>query len=162
MGQNARHQSDCRIFETLISQKLFEIKCSFFLCSQISMEALVKSCNIVGFGQACPGMPNFLQNNKCQYLWEGLSYFVYLLHLVTHLFKLQCHHAILVGYGPASPKFSQITNRQYFWKRFSDFFDFLQVVEATKICYFGLALSGIGSQPIRLSDVLKFKNSKTT
>ena len=28
------------------------------------MEALVKSCNIVGFGQACPGMPNFLQNNK--------------------------------------------------------------------------------------------------
>ena len=54
----------------------------------------------------------------------------------------------------------QITNRQYFWK--SDFFDFLQVVEATKICYFGLALSGIGSQPIRLSDVLKFKNSKTT
>ena len=64
MGQNARHQSDCRIFETLISQKLFEIKCSFFVCSQISMEALVKSCNIVGFGQACPGMPNFLQNNK--------------------------------------------------------------------------------------------------
>ena len=27
------------------------------------MEALVKSCNI-GFGQACPGMPNLLQNNK--------------------------------------------------------------------------------------------------
>ena len=81
---------------------------------------------------------------------------------MTHLFKLQCYHAILVGYGPAYPKFSQITNRQYLWKRFSDFFDFLQVVEATKICYFGLALSGIGSQPIRLSDVLKFKNSKTT
>ena len=34
-------------------------------------------------------------------------------------------------------------------------------IEATKICYFGLALSGIGSQPTRLSDVLNLKNVKT-
>ena len=34
-------------------------------------------------------------------------------------------------------------------------------IEATKICYFGLALSGIGSQPTRLSDVLNLKNLKT-
>ena len=34
-------------------------------------------------------------------------------------------------------------------------------IEATKICYFGLALSGIGSQPTRFSDVLNLKNLKT-
>ena len=34
-------------------------------------------------------------------------------------------------------------------------------IEATKICCFGLALSGIGSQPTRLSDVLNLKNLKT-
>ena len=34
-------------------------------------------------------------------------------------------------------------------------------IEATKICYFGLPLSGIGSKPIRLSDVLNLKNLKT-
>ena len=33
-------------------------------------------------------------------------------------------------------------------------------IEATKICYFGLALSGIGSQPTRLSDALNLKNLK--
>ena len=32
--------------------------------------------------------------------------------------------------------------------------------EATKICYFGLALSGIGSQSTRLSDILNLKNLK--
>ena len=31
-------------------------------------------------------------------------------------------------------------------------------IEATKSCYFGLALSGIGSQPTRLSDVVNLKN----
>ena len=34
-------------------------------------------------------------------------------------------------------------------------------IEATKICYFGLALSGIGPQPTRLSDILNLKNLKT-
>ena len=33
--------------------------------------------------------------------------------------------------------------------------------ETTKICYFGLAFSGIGCQPIRLSDVLNLINLKT-
>ena len=33
-------------------------------------------------------------------------------------------------------------------------------IEAPKICYFGLALSGIGTQPTRLSDVVNFKNLK--
>ena len=33
-------------------------------------------------------------------------------------------------------------------------------IEATKPCYFDLALSGIVSQPTRLSDILNFKNLK--
>ena len=33
-------------------------------------------------------------------------------------------------------------------------------IEATKICYFGLVFSGIGSQPTRLSDVLNLKKLK--
>ena len=115
--------------------------------------------------QACPRFPKIKQ----QYLREGLSYFVYLLHVVTHQWKLQCYHVVLVGYAPACPKLSETTNHQYLWKRSSDFVDFLQVVVCLlldihcsyKICYFGQALSGIASQPIRLSDVLNLKNSRT-
>ena len=62
------------------------------------------------------------------YLGEGLSYFVYLLHVVTHPWKLQCCHVILVGYGPTCPKFSEATHHQYLLKGSSDFVDFLQVV----------------------------------
>ena len=65
---------------------------------------------------------------KCQYLQEGLSYLVYLLHVVTHLWKLQCCHAVLGGYGPACPKFFEITNHQDLWKELSDFVYFLHVV----------------------------------
>ena len=42
--------------------------------------------------------------------------------------KLQCYHVVLVGYGPACPKFSEATNHQYFWKGSCDFVGFLQVV----------------------------------
>ena len=51
-----------------------------------------------------------------------------MLYVVTHLWKLCCYHAILDGYGPACPKFSETTNHQYLWKGFSDFVDFLHVV----------------------------------
>ena len=34
-------------------------------------------------------------------------------------------------------------------------------IEATKLCYFGMALSCIGSQPVILSDILNLKNSET-
>ena len=74
--------------------------------------------------QACPRFPKIKQ----QYLREGLSYFVCLLHVVTHQWKLQCYHVVLVGYAPACPKLSETTNHQYLWKRSSDFVDFLQVV----------------------------------
>ena len=73
-------------------------------------------------------MRNFLKMRKCLHLWERLNYFVYLLHVVKHLWKLQCYHAISVGYGPACLKFFEITNRQYLWKGFNDFVDFLHVV----------------------------------
>ena len=33
--------------------------------------------------------------------------------------------------------------------------------EARKICDFGMGMSGMGSQPIRLPDILNLKNSKT-
>ena len=81
-----------------------------------------------GFGQVSQGMSNVLQNNKATILREWLNYFVYLLHVVTHPWKLQFFHVVLVGYGPACPKFSEATNQQYLWKGCSDFVDFLQVV----------------------------------
>ena len=77
------------------------------------------------------GHANLLQNTKYQYLWEGLSYFVYLLHVVTYLWKLQCYHTILSGYDSVCVKFSEITNRQYLCKGFSDFVDFLHVAICT-------------------------------
>ena len=65
---------------------------------------------------------------KQQYLWKVLSYFVYLLHAVTHPWKLQCYYVVLVGYGLACPKFSETTNHQHPWKELRDFVDFSQVV----------------------------------
>ena len=80
---------------------------------------------LVRHARACP---RFSKITKQQYLWEGLSCFVYLVHVVTHPWKLQCYHVVLVGYGPACPKFSEATNHQYRWKGSCDFVDFLQVV----------------------------------
>ena len=48
---------------------------------------------LVRHARACP---RFSKITKQQYLWEGLSYFVYLLHVVTHPWKLQCYHVVLV------------------------------------------------------------------
>ena len=66
---------------------------------------------LVRHARACP---RFSKITKQQYFWEGLSYFVYLLNVVTRPWKLQCYHAVLVGYGPV--------------KVSCDFADFLQVV----------------------------------
>ena len=75
------------------------------------MEALVKSCNIWWVWQGMPGHAQHSpEKTNCKYLWERLSYFVYLLHVVTHPGKLQCYHVILVRYGSACPKFSEIAN----------------------------------------------------
>ena len=92
------------------------------------MEALVISCNSYWVWS---GMPRYAEPSpkKCQYLWKRLSYFVYLLHLVTHQWKLQrfSYHVILVWYGLACPKFSEISC-QYLQKWYSDFVDFLHLV----------------------------------
>ena len=72
------------------------------------MEALVKSCNVYWLWSGiCPTSSKI---TNCEYLWERLSYFVYLLYVVTHPGKLHCYHVVLVGYCLACPKFSEITN----------------------------------------------------
>ena len=80
---------------------------------------------LVRHARACP---RFSKITKQQYLWEGLSYFLYLLHVVTHSWKLQCYHVVSVGYVASCPKFSEATNHQYLRKGSCDFVDFLQVI----------------------------------
>ena len=77
---------------------------------------------LVRNARACPRFSDIAK------LWEGLSYFVYLLHAVTTPWKLQCYNVVLVGYGPASPKFFEATNHQHLWKGSCDFVDFFQLV----------------------------------
>ena len=93
---------------------------------------VVKSRNVCWVWSGMPGHVQDSPNNKItkpQYLWEGLSYFVYLLHVVTHSWKVQCYHVVLVGYGPACPKFSEATSRQYFLKWSCAFADFSLVLK---------------------------------
>ena len=66
---------------------------------------------------------------------KGWAILFILLHLVTHSGK--CYHVVLVSYGPAYPKFSEITNHQYLWKGMSDFVDFLHAI----VCIFSLSNS---------------------
>ena len=103
---------------------------------------------------------------KQRYLWEVLNYFVYLLHLVRHPWKLQCYYVVLFGYGLVCPKFSETTNHQYPWKELRDFVDCSQVVICILLNIHGsyksmLFWAGIVGhslpQPIRLSDVLNLK-----
>ena len=77
--------------------------------------------DLVRHTRACP---RFSKITKQQYLWEGSSYFVYLLREVTHPWKLQCYYFVLVGMF----KVLWTSNHQYLWKWFSDFVDILQVV----------------------------------
>ena len=76
------------------------------------MEPLVKSCNICRVLSGMPGhvraraCPRFSKITKQQYLWKGLTYSVYSLHVVTHPLKLQCYRVILVWYCPAVQSWS--------------------------------------------------------
>ena len=74
------------------------------------MEALVKSCNICWVWSGIPLHAQHCSKNNMPMLQKGLSYFDYLLHAVTHPWKLQRYHA--VWYGLACPKFSKIANCQ--------------------------------------------------
>ena len=64
---------------------------------------------LVRHARACPRLSKI---TKQQYLWEGLSYFVYLLNVVTQPWKLQCHNVVLAEYGlhAQSSQKQQITN----------------------------------------------------
>ena len=62
----------------------------------------------MGLVRHAPTCPMFCIITNCQYPEKGLSNFFYLLHAVTHPWKLQCYHVVLVGYGLACPKFSKI------------------------------------------------------
>ena len=91
-----------------------------------------------------------------------------MLHVVTHPWKLQCCHVVLVGYGPACPKFSEIKSptslervKCCWFFVCSYLYHVRYPLKLKKICYFGLALSGIGFQPIRFSDVWNLKRLKT-
>ena len=100
----------------------------FAFCLYISVETLVKSWIFAGFGQACQGMSNFSKKRKQQYVRKGLSYFVYLLHVVWHPWKLESYYVIIVGYWPACSKFSETSNQQNLWEGSVDFVEFLQLV----------------------------------
>ena len=92
----------------------------------MTTKALVKSCNICLVWSCMPGhIASILQNNKATISPGRVELFVCFLHVVTHPWKLQCFS---VGYGPACPKFSEITNHQYLWKELSDFVIFLHIV----------------------------------
>ena len=73
------------------------------------MDAIVDSCNACWVLSACPGMSTVLRNNKLQISLGKVELF-YLLLVVTHPGKLPCYHVVLVGFDPACPKFSEITN----------------------------------------------------
>ena len=97
---------------------------------------------------------------------KGWVSFVYLLHVVTHLWRLQCYHAILFWYGPACPKFSEITNHPYLWKGFSDFAEFIHVVTCILLdSHYNYRNMLFWVCTIRhrlwLSDFLSLKNSET-
>ena len=113
---------------------------------------------LLGVARYAWACPTFSKITKCQYLQKRLSYFVYLLHVVTHPQKLQHYNAALVRYGPAQPKFSKMTN-QYLVKGLTNFVDFSLIVIyiLLDIHWSNENMSRMGSQPVRLPDVLNFK-----
>ena len=79
-------------------------------------------------------MPNLLKKNKVLISLGRVELFCLFVACSYTSMEATCYHAISVGYGPTYSKFSEVTNRQYFWKGFilGDFVDFFQVV----ICIF--------------------------
>ena len=76
-------------------------------------------------------MPNLLQKkNKVLISLGRVELFCLFVACSYTTMEATCYHANLVGYGPTYPKFSEITNRKYFWKGFilGDFVVFFQVV----------------------------------
>ena len=74
-------------------------------------------------------MPNFLQDSKLPIFFGKFELFC--LFVASSWHESESYSVIMLflfGYGPACLKFSEITNRQYLWKGFSDFVDFFHAV----------------------------------
>ena len=115
IGQNTPHQSNCKIFKTILEaisgiifvgcdqaclacpnnkeprSERIELFYLFVACSYKSMETTAFSCS---FSWVLYGMSKFSEITNCQYLWKELSHFVDFLHIVRHPLKLQ-KYAIL-------------------------------------------------------------------
>ena len=73
-------------------------------------------------------MSKVLQNHKATISLGGVELFCLFIACSYTSMKATVLSCRLVGCGAASPKFSEATNKQYFWKGSCDFVDFLQVV----------------------------------
>ena len=73
-------------------------------------------------------MPNFLQDRKVPIFFGRFELFCLFVACSWHESESYSVMLFLLMYGPACLKFSEITNRQYLWKGFSDFVDFLHAV----------------------------------
>ena len=113
-----------------------------------------------------PDMPNPLQNNKATISLARVESFCFFIACSYTSIEatLRCYHVVLGGYCPTCRKLSKKTNCQCLKKGLRHFVDFLRIVIYILLyihwSYFGLAVSDIGSQSIRLSDVLNLKSLK--
>ena len=111
-------------------------------------------------------MSNPLQNNKATIsLARVESFYFFIACSYTSIeAAVRCYHVVLGGYCPTCQKLSKKTNCQCLKKGLRRFVDFLHIVFYILLyihwSYFGLAVSDIGSQSIRLSDVLNLKSLK--
>ena len=118
---------------------------------------------------ACLGMLNLLQNNCANIFGKSwvICLFVAFSYTLMEATVLSCPFSWVWSCIPKVlwNNQSPISMERVEW--FSWFFC-MQLfsscwifIEATKLCYFGMALSCIGSQPVILSDILNLKNSET-
>ena len=120
-----------------------------------------------GFGQACQGMSKALQNNKATISLGRILFICFYMQLHSRgiYIVIMSFQQSMVRHAQSSLK-QQITNifengRVILLTFCQQLFASCQIsIETTKTCYFGLALSGIATQSIRLSNVLNFKKSK--
>ena len=71
-------------------------------------------------------MPNILRINKLQISLGKVELFY--LFVACSFTSREATVLLLVGYGLACPKVSEITDHQYLWEELGDFVDFLHVI----------------------------------
>ena len=72
-------------------------------------------------------MPNILWNNKALISLERVELVCVFVACSYTTMDALYYYTGLVRWGLAYPKFSEVTNYQYLWKRLNDFADFLHV-----------------------------------